>query len=96
MEKTISFDLSSLYSPSHQPIKPVESEVKKEMPKRCECVGCNKKLVLSDRMCKCKKYFCMSHSFSDTHKCEYDYKSEGINNLKKQLVQVNGDKMEKL
>ncbi len=96
MEKTVLFDLSTLHSPSVVTKSDSLIEVKKIIPKRCECIGCNKKLVLSDRMCKCKKYFCMSHSFSDTHKCEYDYKSEGINNLKKQLVQVSGDKIEKL
>jgi AN1-type zinc finger and ubiquitin domain-containing protein 1 len=96
MAEPVFFDFSTILSPSSEPNKKVVTEVKREMPKRCECVGCNKKLILSDRMCKCKKYFCMSHCFSDNHKCEYDYKSEGINNLKKQLVHVSGHKFEKI
>jgi predicted nucleic acid binding AN1-type Zn finger protein len=92
---SITFDLSNLYSPSVEN-KNVVSEKKQVMPKRCECDGCNKKLVLTDFACKCEKYFCSTHRYVNDHKCNYDYKSEGINNLKKQLVQVSGDKLEKI
>ena len=93
--ETVTFDLSALYSPSTIN-KNIVNEVKKAMPKRCECNGCNKKLMLSDLECKCKKYFCSSHRFATDHKCDYDYKSDGIKNLEKNLVKVIADKINKI
>ena len=93
--ESITFDLSNIYSPSVEN-KNVVSEKKPPMPKRCECDGCNRKLMLTDLKCKCNKYFCMSHRYMDDHKCSYDYKSEGINNLKKQLVKTIGSKLESI
>jgi len=90
MDKPILFNLSALCA------TPIVTEVKKTIPKRCECTGCKSRLMLTDIRCKCEKYFCMTHRFADNHKCEYDYKSMGIDNLKKQLIQVNGEKIEKI
>jgi predicted nucleic acid binding AN1-type Zn finger protein len=92
---SIIYNQYNLYSPSIEN-KNVVSENKRVIPKKCECDGCNKKLMLTDFACKCEKYFCANHRFMDNHKCNYDYKSEGINNLKKQLVQVSGDKLDKI
>ena len=50
--KHLVFDLSNVYSPSTEN-KNVVVETKREMPKRCECSGCSKKLVLTDLECKC-------------------------------------------
>ena len=88
MAQTITFDLSKFLSPSTEPSNNVLMEVKREMPKRCECEGCKKKLILADIKCKCNKYFCSMHRFADNHNCEFDYRLDGINNLKKNLVKV--------
>jgi predicted nucleic acid binding AN1-type Zn finger protein len=70
--------------------------VKREMPKKCECSGCNKKLLLSSLQCKCEKYFCDMHRYSDNHKCTFDYKLNNENKLKKELVEVKSDKVDKI
>jgi hypothetical protein len=35
--------------------------------------------------------FCMDHKFSESHKCEYDYKSDGLKKLEHNLVKVVGN-----
>lgn len=95
MAEPLLFNLNTLYSPSTEN-KVTNNEVKRQMPKRCECSGCNKKLILTDIECKCKKYYCSVHRFSTDHSCNYDYKSDGIKNLEKNLVKVTADKLEKI
>ena len=90
---SITFDQSNIYSPSVEN-KNVVSEKKRTIPKRCECDGCNKKLMLTDFACKCEKYFCANHRFMESHKCNYDYQSEGLNKLKKELVKTIGNKVD--
>ncbi len=53
------------------------------MPSRCSF--CNKKLGLMEYTCKCDKKFCISHLQPEIHTCTYNYKSEGIALLKKQI-----------
>jgi predicted nucleic acid binding AN1-type Zn finger protein len=96
MAQTITFDLSKFLSPSTESNNNVVSEVKREMPKRCECEGCKKKLILADIKCKCNKYFCSMHRFANNHKCEFDYRLDGINILKKNLIEVKGTTLEKI
>ena len=76
-------------------IKPEENIVVKpiivEFPKRCQFEECKKKLKLTDSKCKCNKIFCMDHKFSESHKCEFDYKSDGLKNLEQKLVKVVGN-----
>jgi predicted nucleic acid binding AN1-type Zn finger protein len=96
MAQTVLFDLSKFLSPSTELNKNVVSEVRREMPKKCECEGCKKKLILSDVQCKCKKYFCNMHRFADNHNCEFDYRSDGINNLKKNLIEVKSSTLDKI
>jgi predicted nucleic acid binding AN1-type Zn finger protein len=93
--KHLVFDLSNVYSPSTEN-KNVVVETKREMPKRCECSGCSKKLVLTDLECKCKKYFCSSHRFADNHKCDFDYRNDGLKNLEKNMVKIEADKLDRI
>lgn len=62
-----------------------------EFPKRCQFEECKKKLKLTDFKCKCNLVFCMDHKFSESHKCNYDYKSDGLKNLEQKLVKVIGN-----
>ena len=62
-----------------------------DLPKRCQFGECKKKLKLTDSKCKCNKIFCMDHKFSQSHKCNYDYKSDGLKNLEQKLVKVVGN-----
>jgi AN1-type zinc finger and ubiquitin domain-containing protein 1 len=91
--------LSSVNSNINQEIvedkKPEENIVVKpiieDFPKRCQFGECKKKLKLTDFKCKCNKVFCMNHKFSELHKCDYDYKTDGLQNLEKKLVKVVGN-----
>ena len=45
--------------------------------------------------CKCEKKFCISHLQAEIHNCTYNYKSDGINILKKQMeIGTLKDKLE--
>jgi len=67
-----------------------------DVPKRCQLDGCKIKLKLSDYKCKCDMIYCTSHRYPEIHKCTYDFKLEGIRNLEKNLIQVIGQKIEKI
>jgi len=72
--------------------------VKKEVvrPKRCENDGCKIKLVLSDFACKCDKFYCSQHRYSDNHSCSYDYKAAGKNVLEKQMPAISARKVDNI
>ena len=57
----------------------VEQEKKTDKP-RCCMSECNKKLKLSDMMCRCKKRYCLKHRLPEDHNCSVDYKN--VNPLK--------------
>ena len=42
---------------------------------RCNLEECNKKLKLSDMMCRCEKRFCSLHRLPEQHTCSIDYKN---------------------
>lgn len=45
----------------------------------CNFQNCDRKLRISDKiigLCKCGKTFCILHRLGETHKCEYNHKSE--------------------
>ena len=61
------------------------------------CQICNKKInsiYISIYTCKCKNVYCSEHM--QNHRCTYDYKSDNITTLKKQLVKVDFDKLERI
>ena len=61
------------------------------------CEFCNKKVkfTLNNALfavCHCDNHYCPKHRFPENHKCTYDYKSEGIEELKKKLPLIVADK----
>jgi hypothetical protein len=61
------------------------------------CQICSKKInsiYLSIYTCKCKNVYCSEHI--QNHKCTYDYKSDNITTLKKQLIKVDFEKFERI
>ena len=68
----------------------------KPRPKRCEMTDCKQKLGLTDSVCKCVKFYCIKHRHAETHSCTFDYKGEGMNKLKAQLVEAKGIKVENI
>ena len=72
-----------------------------QMSQMCQisqmCQLCNKKInsiYISIYTCKCKNVYCSQHI--QDHRCTYDYKSENITSLKKQLIKVDFDKLERI
>jgi hypothetical protein len=66
----------------------------RDVPKKCECLGCNKKLMLTCIKCRCEKYFCDIHRYSDLHNCVYDYKLNNDIKLRKELIEVKNSKVD--
>lgn len=56
-----------------------------KIPKRCQCDDCRNKLTLTSYPCRCGKYFCNSHRYSEDHKCTYDYKADAKKELLKTM-----------
>ena len=65
-------------------------------PKRCQKAECKTKLSLTDSACKCSGIYCMQHRHAELHSCTFDYKGEGMNKLKTQLVEAKGVKVENI
>lgn len=79
-----------------EPIQVKEEPEEIKRPKRCQHGECTKKLALTDFACKCKKFYCSAHRFSESHLCTFDYKSIGRELLTKQLTQVKASCLEKI
>ena len=48
------------------------------------CHACHKKIGIIEYKCKCGNLFCVSHLQAEKHNCDYDYRTEGMIQLKKQ------------
>jgi predicted nucleic acid binding AN1-type Zn finger protein len=56
-----------------------------KIPKRCQCNDCRMKLNLTTYPCRCGKYFCSSHRYSEDHNCTYDFKAHAKKELLKTM-----------
>ena len=77
-------------------LESIKENIKVEKPKRCQHDGCKVKLMLADFACRCSGFYCSSHRFSEAHKCSFDYKTQGLDTLAKQMQAVVGKKVDKL
>ena len=60
------------------------------------CCVCNKKIntTLSDALrCKCNATVCRLHRFPDQHNCTYDFRNENKSKLRREMPQVECDKV---
>lgn len=69
---------SSAGAPAEDNPKPIQTNTSR-------CWTCNKKIGLLGFKCKCDYFYCSEHRYSDQHKCSFDYKAQG----KQQLTQAN-------
>jgi len=60
------------------------------------CMECNKKIGLTGFKCKCGYFFCSSHRYADSHKCDFDYKAAGRAQLAKNNPLVVADKVTRI
>jgi hypothetical protein len=49
---------------------------------KCFFEDCNKNLKIIDLKCKCDHIYCSNHRLPETHKCNYNYKLNSIENKK--------------
>ncbi|XP_055341407.1 uncharacterized protein LOC129590279 [Paramacrobiotus metropolitanus] len=60
------------------------------------CKECNKRVGLTGVTCRCGGLFCAIHRYHDAHKCPFDYRSLGTEEIRKNNPVVRGDKIKKL
>jgi hypothetical protein len=54
---------------------PVKQEtIPTSTPKKCQLPKCRTKLMLVDFACRCSRFYCSSHRFSEDHQCTFNYK----------------------
>ena len=59
----------------------------------CALDECGKKIKLVDRHeCRCGKIYCTAHRHSFDHKCTFDYKSFGKEQIQKANTKIEGNK----
>lgn len=58
---------------------------KKEPITKKRCHECNKNVGILGIECKCGFIFCSLHSFSESHRCTFDFKNHDKNLLKERL-----------
>ena len=51
--------------------------------RKCSFDGCNIKLKITALECRCKATFCVKHFAAEKHKCTFDYKKSGRENINK-------------
>lgn len=65
--------------------------------KRMRCGECNKRLNITNMYhCRCGGIFCGQHRYSEVHRCNYDYKTEGRKLIEQQNPVIVADKLNKL
>ncbi|XP_055337573.1 uncharacterized protein LOC129587726 [Paramacrobiotus metropolitanus] len=74
------------------PTSPMSEAAKKKN----RCAECNKKVGLTGFECRCGGTFCPVHRYSDMHKCSFDYKQMGADEIRKNNPAVRGEKVQKL
>jgi hypothetical protein len=68
---------------------------KKNLNKRCNFLGCKKKLLISNLSCSCNKRFCSEHRIKTSHNCSTLNKEVNVDDFK-QKNGLGGGEIEKL
>ncbi|XP_067938748.1 uncharacterized protein [Watersipora subatra] len=76
------------------PSTTASSEIKTK--KRNRCTSCKKKVGLTGFECRCGGLFCSTHRYSDKHDCQFDYKKQGEELIRKNNPVVVGEKLHKI
>ena len=64
------------------------------MPKCCSCKKLIPPLMKDIYRCRCKKLFCKLHLHD--HNCTFDYKEKFITTIKKSIVKIEKEKINKI
>ncbi|XP_054789966.1 zinc finger A20 and AN1 domain-containing stress-associated protein 3-like isoform X1 [Prosopis cineraria] len=60
------------------------------------CVTCRRRVGLTGFKCKCGSTFCGSHRYPEQHRCEFDFKGMGREQIAKANPVVKSEKLEKI
>jgi hypothetical protein len=62
------------------------------------CFNCRVKLSVVQQgiKCKCDQAFCGNCRYPEKHNCSFDFQQEGKNRLKEELVEVRGEKLNRI
>lgn len=82
-----------LPSASAAPPPPTERKVQKNTSR---CFLCRKKVGLTGFKCHCGYVYCSEHRYSDAHDCDYDYQTNGRQQLAKANPLVVASKLNKI
>jgi len=66
------------------------------MSKKNKCFKCKKNVNLYGITCKCKNIYCYLCLDNTKHNCTYDYKEEAQNKIKKEMVKIIPNKLERI
>lgn len=73
-----------------------EGSERKAQKNKSRCFLCKKKVGLLGFPCRCEYVFCGEHRFEDQHECDFDFKIEGLKQLKKDNPAVIAKKLDKI
>jgi predicted nucleic acid binding AN1-type Zn finger protein len=71
-------------------------KIRKPSSQSNRCYICNKNLKLMPFTCKCSHNFCNLHRYPDTHNCEFDFKAQAKEQLKKANPIINPEKIKNI
>ncbi|CAM0876755.1 unnamed protein product [Alopecurus aequalis] len=74
----------------------VKEEAPKPKPPSNRCLSCRKKVGLTGFKCRCGDTFCSMHRYADAHKCTFDYKQAGREQIAKLNPVIKADKITKI
>ncbi|CAL4067984.1 unnamed protein product, partial [Meganyctiphanes norvegica] len=69
---------------------------------RCCCAQCDRHIKPLDldmglaSSCRCARLFCPKHRAPEDHKCDFDYKTHGRQQLKATMPKVESEKLHKI
>ena len=72
---------------------PNTTDKKSIFGERCSHPECNKKLKLTDVLCRCEKRFCDRHRYAETHNCTFNYQLSAKQELARKNPLVIGEKI---
>lgn len=71
-----------------------ESEGAKK--KKNKCQTCKKKVGLTGFTCRCGGLYCSVHRYSNEHRCTFDYRELGAEEIRRNNPVVKGEKIQKI
>lgn len=64
-------------------------------PKKRRCLICKCKIGLTGFECRCGGLFCSTHRYADAHNCNFDYKEDGREKIRKANQKCEDDKIQR-